>query len=345
MLGECLNAPCGYLQPALYETVERASCSPLGKGHASYEDDIYAFGVTLAVLMRETDPLAGLSDDEIIAKKIELGSYVAITGKERFSGALLECLRGLLNDDCRQRWTIDDLVTWMEGRRVHPRPGANTRLKASRPLEFNKEKYLLPQLLAIDLPKYPKETARIVDNNDLAQWLSRSLQDKSMEGRVDAAIKQALVEGNSGFYSDRLACYLLLALTPSMPMIFRGLSFTPQAFGQMLVEACLHKKDLNPYVEIIQNQMALFWMNVQDVPSSDTSEVISKFDVCRAFLRHAVAGYGIERCIYFLSPESQCLSEKLKKFYVRTAEDLLTAFEEIAAGGGIIRRNSLIGIS
>jgi hypothetical protein len=335
MLGECLSAPCGFLQPALYETIERAACNPLGKGRASYEDDMYAFGVTLAVLLRESDPLADLSDNEIIARKIELGSYAALTGKERFSGSLLECLRGLLNDDRKQRWTVDDLVTWMEGRRVHPRPGANTRLKASRPIEFNKEKYLLPQLLALDLPKSPKETVRLVESNDLGQWLNRSLQDKSMEERVDSAIEQAHEGGNSGFYPDRLSCYIVLALVPSMPMIFRGLSFVPQAFGQMLVEACLLKKDLNPFVEIIQNQMALFWINTQDTPTADASEIISKFDICRAFLRHAVAGYGVERSIYFLSPESQCLSEKLKNFYVRTSEDMLIAFEHMAESGNL----------
>lgn len=333
MLGECLSTPCGFLQPALYEPLERAACDPLGKGPAVYEDDMYAFGVTLAVLLRDADPLAGFSDDEIIAEKIEQGSYAAITGKERFTGSLLECLRGLLNDDWKQRWTIDDLVTWMEGRRVHAKQSTNVRLKASRPIDFAQEKYLRPQLLALDLPKNPKEATKLVEGHDLSQWLSRSLQDKPIEDRTEKALLQALEGGNSGFYPERLACYLALALAPPMPIMFRGLKFLPQAFGQMMVDAVLQKKDLNPFVEIIQNQMTLFWIGTQESGSADSNEVVMKFDTCRAFLRQAIVGYGIERCVYFMAAECQCLSEKLKDFYVRTAEDLLTAYEALASSG------------
>ncbi len=333
MLGECLSTPCGFLQPAVYETVERASCDPLGRGPAGYEDDMYAFGVTLAILLRESDPMAGFSNDEIIAEKIEQGTYAAITGKERITGSLLECLRGLLNDDWRQRWTIDDLVTWMEGRRVHSKQSTNLRLKASRPLEFAQEKYLRPHILALDLPKHPKETARLTEGHDLTQWLTRSLQDKPTEERIDKAITEAQSAGTTGFYPERLACYIALALSPSMPLMYRGVKFMPSAFGALMADAAQQKRDLNPFVEIINNQMALYWIGVQESGSADSNEVAMKFDTCRAFLRQPIVGYGIERCLYFLSPECQCMSEKLKDHYVRTAEDLLNAYETMAAKG------------
>ncbi len=333
MLGECLSTPCGFLQPALYEPIERSACDPLGKGPATYEDDMYAFGVTLAVLLRDNDPLAGFSDDEIIAEKIEQGSYAAVTGKERFTGSLLECLRGLLNDDWRQRWTIDDLVTWMEGRRVHAKQSTNVRLKASRPIEFVQEKYLRPQILALEMPRHPKETVKLAEGNELTQWLIRSLQDKPIEDRTEKAMTQALEGGTSGYYQDRLACYIALALAPPMPVMFRGLKFMPLAFGQMMVDAVLQRKDLNPFVEVIQNQMIMYWISTQETGSADSNEIVMKFDTCRAYLRQAIVGYGIERCVYFLAPESQCLSEKLKDYYVRTTEDLLRAYEDMASKG------------
>lgn len=333
MLGECLATPFGYLQPALYETIERASANALGRGKASPEDDMYAFGVTLAVLMRGSDPLAGFSDQEMIAQKIEVGSYAAITGKERFTGSLLECLRGLLNDDAKLRWTIDDVITWTEGRRVHPKQTANTKLKASRPLDFAGEKYLRPQMLALDLPQHAKETEKLVDGKDLTQWLNRSLQDRPTEDRAEEAVVEAQQLGAGGFYGERLACYLALALSPNMPIMFRGLSFMPDAFGQMLIEAIVLKKDLNPFVEIIQNQMAMFWIRTQDVAAGDIGDLITRYDTCRSFLRQTMIGYGIERCAYFMSPEAHCLSEKVKDYYVRTAEDLLFAYEKMAIAG------------
>lgn len=331
ILGECLAAPQGYLQPVLYETIERGVSNPLGRGAATYEDDMYAFGVTLAILLRNHDPMAGFTDEEIIAEKIENGSYSAITGKERFTGSLLECLRGLLNDDPRQRWTIDDVITWMEGRRVHPKQGAQNRLKASRPLDFNQEKYLRPQLLALDFHKNPKEVVKIAEGNELKQWLNRSLQDKVVEDRCEEALTTAQAQANSGSYPEKLACYLSIALAPGMPMQFRGLSFMPEAMGRMMVNAYVSRQDLNPYVDVIQNQMTFFWSSSQEQSTVDLGEVITKFDTCRAFLRHQVSGYGLERCVYFLCQESPCLSEKLKDYYVRSAEDLLAAFEKMAS--------------
>lgn len=65
-----------------------------------------------------------------------------------------------------------------------------------------------------------------------------------------------------------------------------------------------------------------------------TTEVINKFDTCRAFLRQPGMGYGLERCLYYLCLESPCMSEKLKDYYVRTPEELAMAFEQISASPG-----------
>jgi hypothetical protein len=333
-LGECLSTPPGFLQPVLYETIDRGAAHPLGRGLPTYEDDMYALGVTLAVMLRSNDPMAGFSDDQIVAQKIEEGSYAAITGKERFTGSLLECLRGLLNDDPRQRWSIDDVITWMEGRRVHARQGINVRLKASRPIEFDTKKYLRPQLLAFDLPKNTKEAVKLVEGKDLFQWLNRSLQDKPTEERSETAVANAQEGGTGGFYPDRLASYVATALSPTMPVMYRDLRFMPEGFGRMLAEACMSRRDLNPYIEYIQNQMILFYSGAQESGASENSDLVTRFENCRAFLRHAMNGYGIERCIYNLCPEVSCLSDKLKNFYVRSAEDLLLAYNALATTAG-----------
>src|SRR5690606_15471921 len=75
ILGECLSLPSGYNQPVLYETIDRALTSPAGRGTGTHQDDLYSLGVTIAVLMRHFDPMEGLSDDEIIERKMEEGSY------------------------------------------------------------------------------------------------------------------------------------------------------------------------------------------------------------------------------------------------------------------------------
>ena len=95
VLGDCLALPPSYLQPVLFEPIERAMSQPVARGEGTAADDLYAFGVSLAVILRAHDPLLGMTDYEIIREKMEHGSYAAITGKDRFKGSILELLRGM----------------------------------------------------------------------------------------------------------------------------------------------------------------------------------------------------------------------------------------------------------
>lgn len=331
MLGESLAMPPAYLYSPLYETIGRSSAQALGRGTPDYADDLYAFGAMLAIMIRTTDPMSGWSNESITEYKIEHGSYQALTGKERFSGSILELLRGLLSDDVKQRWTIEDVLTWIDGQRVSPKQAGPLPPKAARPIEFFGEKFLRPQILSLNLYKSPSEVVRMNDNGELKLWLNRSIQDKKLEENVEHASNAAKELGVMGeAYPERVAGFMAAALGPGMPVFYRHLKFNPEAFGRMLAEAFVAKKDLAYFAEIIQTSLINFWASMSDGLSPHTTEVINKFDTCRAFLRQNTQGYGLERCLYYLCPEAPCLSDKLKNYYVRTPEDLVLAYEHIS---------------
>ncbi len=332
MLGECLSTPPAMMYAPVYETIERAAADPLGRGVPSYSDDIYSLGVMLAIMIRSADPMAGWSNDDILAHKIEHGTYAALMGRERVTGSLLELLRGILNDDLKQRWVIDDVMTWLDGQRVTHKQTATQRLKAARPFEFNGEKFLRPQLLAVHLNRHPSELVELHDKGDLKQWLNRSIQDKNLEEKVEHAINAAKELGASGdAYAQRVAGFVAAAMGPNMPIFYRNLKFLPEAFGRLLAEAVAMHRDLNPFAEIIQSSLLSFWSTTADQSQQDVSEVINRFETCRAFLRQNGMGYGIERCLYHLAPEAPCMSEKLKDFYVRSPEEFLLAYEQLSS--------------
>ena len=334
MLGESLAMPAGYMYSPVYETIERSAAQPLGRGTPDYSDDLYSFGAMLAIIIRTSDPLAGWSNESITEYKIEHGSYQALTGKERFSGSILELLRGLLNDDVKQRWTIEDVLTWMDGQRVSPKQAGPLRPKAARPIEFFGEKFLRPQVLSLNLYKNPSEVVRINDNGDLKLWLNRSVQDKKLEENVEHASNAAKELGVMGeAYPERVSAFMAAAMGPGMPVLYRHLKFMPEAFGRMLAEAFVTKKDLAYFAEVIQTSLITFWASMSDGLNPHVAEVVNKFDTCRAFLRQNTQGYGLERCLYYLCPEAPCMSEKLKNYYVRTPEDLVLAYEHMSGTG------------
>lgn len=328
-LGECLSAPVSSLMPALYEPIERALASPLGRGLGRFADDLYSFGACLATILRSTDPLKGLSDEEIIARKIEKGSYAALIGKDRLRGGLLELLRGLLYDDPLERWTLDDVQAWIDGRRLTPKQTFK-RVKATRPVLLGDKKYILPELLAKDMWKHTDEVVKITENGELEQWIDRAIEDKTLKSRMEQLLKDVPNIDRSTGFAERLSVAVSTTLYTECPVHYKNLSFIPNGFGKILSEAYVQKYDLQPYVEVLKQGFVIQAIRNRRT-LADASSLIVKFDSCRALVSQTSMGSGIERCLYLLDSECPCLSPILEKYYVQTPEDIMGAFESICA--------------
>lgn len=328
ILGDCLSTPASYAQPILYETIHRSMADPQARGRGTHQDDLYAFGVTLAVIMRQHDPLHGLSPKETVQQKIQYGSYSAVTGKDRFKGEILELLRGLLNDDASQRWGLDEVLGWLDGRRLSPKQ-ALTAKKAQRSISFNGEKYLLPHLLAMDLESSPIETKKIIEDESLMQWLIRSLDDEEAAARLEKSISATKQNGTGPGYEDRLVTNTSIALDVSSPIRFKGLHLMGDGLGVAMVEAVALKQNLTPYAEVFNANIVGNWLAVQTNSSLDISGLHNKFELCRRYMRSNKLGEGMERCIYLLAPEAHCLSDIYKDYLIIEADDLLRALEDL----------------
>ncbi len=329
VLGEGLSTPASSQMPALYEPIERAMASPTGRGPGKLSDDLYSFGVCIAIMLRSSDPLENMTDDQILEIKMEEGSYLALTGKDRFTGAILELLRGLLHDEEAERWTLDEVIEWLDGRRLSPKQAVR-RLKASRPIIFNGHKYFRPEVLAKDLHKNPTEARQLVENGELDQWISRAMENKPMAERIDKAIQLSEEGGKGTGYTERLVTRLTMALYPEGPIRYKNINIMPDGVGTALTEAYVMKRDLQTYIDFFMIYFITQWVDVQPSSISDVSNLVSRFDGARAYLRQKAIGGGLERCIYALNEEVPCLSEKLSKYYVRTPEELMRTYEKLS---------------
>lgn len=329
VLGECLSCPVSYLQPVVYETIDRGLVAPIGRGPGTPQDDVYALGVSLAMMLRHSDPTEGLSDEEIIERKMDDGSYSVLLGRDRLTGSILELMRGLLYDDENQRWTIDEIMVWLDGRRLSPKQ-TSRRAKASRPVPFMGKKYTRPELLANDLKKNLGEARQLVEEGELEQWLSRALEDKVATARYEEALKLAEEGGKGSDYPERLATRMSIALHPEGPITYKNISVLPEGTGPALTEAFIMKRDLQAYSDFFMNYFITQWVDSQAKSVPDVSNLVGRFDSARAFLRVKGLGGGLEKCIYAMNPEVHCLSEKIARFYVRTPEDLMRAYEKLS---------------
>lgn len=329
ILGDCLSSPAFSTQPVVYEPIEHGLTDPIARGIGSISDDLYALGATAAMLMCSKDPFEGKSDSDIIKTKMEEGSFVSFVGDQRITGPILEFLRGVLNDNAKERWTIDDAQAWKDGRRLSPKQGARSK-KASRPIKFNGQNYLIADVLAMDLDQNPADAAQLIEGGDLQQWLLRSVESKEAVDALEEGINDARQFGRGLGYPDRLLGRTVIALNPHAPLKYKGLSMLPEGVGAALTEAYAKDQNLRSFYDVFNQKMFDFWATRRGDTAYDMVAIINRFQVCRANVRQETLGYGLERCLYFLSPEAPCMSNIFKEYMVRSPEDLLLAFDDMA---------------
>ncbi len=331
MLGECVSSPPGFGQPVLLETVERGMASPAGRGNGTMADDLYSLGVTLLLLLLGRNPVQGLDDETILQAKIERGSYPALVGQMRLPLGMNEVIRGLLVDDPKQRWTLQDLDLWVAGRRLSPKQPQVPR-RAARPLEFQGQEYWHCRTLARAFARHVAAAATVIEGGELDKWLRRSMGDDARAEAVANAIQTASA-GKGGTMADRLVARVCMALDPMAPIRYRTKAMMPDGIGSMLADAFMRGESPQAPAEVISNQLPMFWVNCQTDFKPEFVPMVQGFDQIRAFLDRTAYGLGVERVLYEMNPSMPCLSPLVVSRLPVTPADVLRALDWVGAGG------------
>ncbi len=331
MLGECVSAQPGYGQSVLLETVERGMSAPAGRGTGTAADDMYSLGVTLLILALGRNPVAGLDDEAIVQAKIERGSYPALVQQHRLPLAINEVVRGLLVDDPKQRWTLNDLDLWVAGRRLSPKQPQISR-RAARPMEFQGQEYWHCRTLARGFARHVPAAATVIESGELDKWLRRSLGDDVRAEAVGNAIQTAS-SGKGGSQGDRLVARVCMALDPAAPIRYRGRAMMPDGVATMLAEAFLRNELPQAVAEVIGNQLPMFWVNVQSDFKPEFVPLVQMYDQLRGFMERSAYGLGIERVLYEMNPTMPCMSGLVVKQLPTNPGELLRALDWLGAGG------------
>lgn len=327
MLGECITSAPSYRQHPLFEPVDRALAQPAARGPGALNDDLYAFGVCVAFAARGENVMAGKTEEEVIQAKLEEGAYGLMVGGTRLPAGISEFLRGVLNEDGTQRWTIDDALRWLEGRRLSTSQPRAT-LKAARPFIFREKKYWDLRSLTDAFSRNVGEAAVVIEHDQFDLWIKRNFEDKVFMKRLEA-----VWEREKASTKEKLVTGVCMALDPHAPVRYRGASVFPMGFGNALAEAMAKGEDIQVYAEIIQQQMFSNWINLRFEEISDAGGMLSAFEKCRNYLTQKIAGYGMERVLYTLNKECVCMSPLLKNYIVLNPGKILTALEDLARKG------------
>lgn len=331
MLGECISSPPGYGQPVLLETVERGLANAAGRGNGTIADDLYSLGVSLLLLLLGRNPVANLDDEQILQAKIERGSYPALVGQMRLPLGLNEVIRGLLVDDPKQRWSLQDLDLWVAGRRLSPKQPQVAR-RAARPLEFQGQDYWHCRTVARAFSKHVAAASAVIESGELDKWMRRSMSDDARADAVANAIQSAST-GKAGNLAERLVARVCMALDPTAPIRYRGKSMMPDGIGMMVADAFMRGESPQAAAEVLANQLPMFWVNVQPEFKPEYVPMVQNFDQIRMLLDRGAFGLGVERVLYEMNPTMHCMSLMTAKRLATNPGEVLRALDHLASGG------------
>ncbi|WP_417821179.1 hypothetical protein [Terasakiella sp.] len=328
VLGDCATVPAGYDQPILFETLERGAAPPAGRGAGDVSDDMYALGVSIMFALAGGNPVPHLrTDDEILYAKMIEGSYTTLVAQEPIPANMVECLRGLLSDDEHERWSLEQLDLWINGRRLTPIQKKSAP-KAKRYIDYAGREHFNTRTLSLAVSRMPSQVDRLVKDNLLETWLKRDLENSDLSSAASNAIHMAQ---NQAGDKDLIAARISIVLDPSLPVRYKDCWFMPDGFGTTLAHSILQKGNANTPVEVISRGLPRAWFDAQDTYNPVYVALEKNFDQLLDFVQERKIGYGIERCLYETNPTLPCQSPLIIEEYVTTIKELMPALERVSA--------------
>jgi eukaryotic-like serine/threonine-protein kinase len=331
-LGPCWAAPPAALQPAAFEPPYSALCPPAARGAGTIADDIYALGVTLAVLALGRIPDHWADEEALLRRKISHGSAAALLGERRLPGLLAELVPGMLAEDPAHRPPLATLAEPdnARGRRIAGRATPRT----ADTLTVGAQRAGSARELALALARDPDQAAALVRSGAVERWLRRSLADV----QVAAALQDALGEHalpahdtDSGSRAAAIAVMRTIAvLDPLAPLCWRGINLWPDALGPLIVA----EPGLAPMLEeLVASEAAAQWRHGR----ADRSDILLLRQDARDW-RSRLGGRnspgGLARLAYLLNPLLPCRSPLVEGQAAARLPDLLRALDAACAEPG-----------
>ncbi len=325
VLGSFVTSPPGFDQPLAFETIPRSMAYEGGRGAGIIDDDLYAFGATMAFLAQRQNPVKGLGREQLILSKISESSFQTLVGKSLITSSLLDPMRGLMQDDPELRWGFEELELWSSGRRVSPTQ-SHPPNRSPRPFKFGDFDHVTARTLAYSMSLRPESAMKMIKDDTLLHWVSRGLEDKELSAAIEAAVEvtKAKAEEKPG-EDDLLLTKVLLLMDPLGPIHYKSIALMPDSFGGSLGVELLRGGGIKTLAEAIVAEAPQIWFDLQDGGSATQFTDMEAFQQLRVHLQKAGPGYGVERCLYETNPGYPCQSPLIKSDNIIEIDELIPA--------------------
>ncbi len=339
VLGCAWASPPAVLQPSVFEPPYSAQCHPAGRGDGGIADDVYALGVLMLILATGQVPLADVDPETILRRKLEVGSFAALTAKLRLPTMVSDLVRGMLAEEPSHRPTpallADPLAA--RARRVAARPPS----RAPQPIELGGMQIWNARQLALAMSRDFDPASDLMQRFRFDVWLRRTLGDPLLAAAVEEGVYGQI---NLLMMKGALAPVLMVMraislLDPLAPLCWRGISCFPDALGTLMAatdEYGALPVDKNgrggtpDFVGLIETDAIDNWIKMR---AERVEAALRRREATSPRVLLHMPGWagGTGRLRYELNPLLPCRSPRLGAVCVVRLAELLPALEAAAA--------------
>jgi hypothetical protein len=333
ILGPFGLGPPAYDQPGWLEPVESAVTDPDARGRGRIADDLFSLGATLVFLALGGSSLRRMDQQTLLHRRFNQGSFEVLTDGRRLPADLADVARGLLADNVKERWTLKDLELWLDGRSptIHRKGAA----KAGRPFVVNGRSINTPRGLAEALASNWDIGVATLRSAEFDEWLRRAGSDGVVSDKAAKRVRELIASGKGEALQDSTISLSCLAFDPAGPLRYRSIAAMPEGVADALAATLAKPKPperrRNDFVDLIRSGGIKRWISAQ----LDASREAFAFSVIAEKLRDVAisreVAFGLERCLYELSPHVHCLSPLLIEHVVLGIADVLPTLDRLPA--------------
>ena len=330
-LTECYSTPSGTLAHYIYHPIERLMCGPLGFGDGNEKSDVYAIAILAYELLFGLERFKKLSKEEYIRGILTMTSYQLFAMNREFSDAFQDFFRGCLNDSPAERWGLEQVSQWINGKRFNMTAPIPPK-EAARPFNFGGENFFSRFLLAHAFHRNWREAVKDAKGMKLERWCESSLHRPELAEKIERALRIAGEASTEKHVSDMMT-RIIAILDPTGPLRSLSLSLRPDALGLMLAAQLARgdQQELGQLLNMIETNVGTFWADLSEANKlGDMSTAIWRLQKVQPYLKKRAFGFGVERTLYDLNPSLSCQSDFLRSFHITNAGEALRALDAIA---------------
>lgn len=331
-LGECVSTPPGACSSAAFEPLERAVASNLGRGEGDESCDIFALGVTILSLFFGQTLGRHMNREQLLEARINQGSFWALSRGRDLPGAMNILMRGMLNDDPEDRWSLQDLANWLDGAVPSRRAGMRSWALA-RPVKFNGKMYTDRRLLAHVFAKDERQAAEFLRKTDFSNWIQQIISTEVFTDKLDRLldVRPEMDLSASGSSDSKLVARVCAFLDPRGPVRYRGLSFMLDGIGVALAHdfAKRNEKALIAWEDMLRGGLLSTLVEIMMEKHKAYKAVYANLIPTVELTKNMDVGGGLEYALYILCDGAPCHSPLFEGKTVTSLNAVIVTLDEV----------------